>query len=367
MTRNPWRKRALAIGSVIGLLALSTTLGAEEKKARPAAATPPPPQRVVPRSADAIAYLFHGEFYNANGEKIAKPSPEAIKAFRDAKPRARAVANPRNQAKYCADCLAAGVPEPPALGSGKWESKGTVDKKFTSEDVKDIMVYESTSPPGVCVALPRGDGADIALLGVICQSKESGKACFWDNIDSDSGNRITESDVKDFDVAKFQNGDQLEEDCTECHRGDNVYLVHDELDQIPSRDPGKRYAPMPTGAHTNGDFWSNPGRKRKNDPGDKNLMRADGCGMCHTMPAMSQGYCDNVLSPAISRGVMPPSGLLDDTDRDSLTCRDVCLLHYECVKNSADGLPDQAASDVCDCDNTWWPELSKIPPEASTD
>ena len=64
---------------------------------------------------------------------------------------------------------------------------------------------------------------------------------------------------------------------------------------------------------------------------------------------------------------MPPSGLLDDTDRDSLTCRDVCLLHYECIKNDSDGLPDQAASDVCDCDNTWWPELSKIPPEASPD
>ena len=363
-----WPKRALAIFSAIGLVAMSTSLGAEEpqKKAKPTAATPPPPQRVAPRSADAIAYLFHGEYMNADGKKIANPTPEAIQAFRDAKPRTRAVANPRDQAKYCADCLAAGVPEPPALSSGKWQSKGTVDKKFTSEDVKDILVYESSSPPGVCVALPRGDGADISLLGVICQSQKTGKACFWDNVDS-AGDRITDADVANIDVAKFQNGDQLEEDCTDCHRGDNVYLVHDELEQIPSRDPEKRYEPMPTGAHTNGTFWSNPGRKRKNDAAGKNLMREDGCGMCHTMPAMSLDYCNSVLEPAMARGVMPPSGLLDDTDRDSLTCRDVCLLHYECIENGAEGVPTQAASDVCDCDNTWWPELSKIPPQKSKD
>src|SRR5882762_9871026 len=101
MSTSSWRKRALAIGSVIGLLALSTTLQAEEKK-KPTPATPPPPQRVAPRSADAIAYLFHGEYMNANGQKIAKPTPEALKAFHAAKTegktRARAVENPRNQA-----------------------------------------------------------------------------------------------------------------------------------------------------------------------------------------------------------------------------------------------------------------------------
>lgn len=364
-------KRALAIGSVIGLLALSTTLRAEEKKKpAPAPATPPPPQRVVPRSVDAIAYLFHGEYMNANGAKIAKPTPEALKAFRDAKTagktQARAVENPRDQAAYCRACVAAGVPEPPSFSSGKWKSKGSLakDSQFASSNVKDIMVYESANPPGVCVALPRGEGNDIELLGVICQGEKSGKACFWDNIDSKSGDRIVGPDVKKLDIAKFQNGDQLDEDCTECHRGDNVYLVHDELEQIPSRDPENRYEPIPTGAHTNGDFWSNPDRTRDDDPNGKNQM-GGGCGSCHAMPSMSEGYCDAVLSNAVSRGVMPPSDTLDSDDRDEDTCRDVCLLHYECTKNNyGDGLSAQVASDVCDCDTRWWPELSKIPPKA---
>ena len=362
MTTSLRGKRALATSFLIALLSLPSALRAEEKQVpKKPAAGPPPPQRVAPRSADAIAYLFHGEYMNADGQKIKNPSPAAIEAFRAGKTRARAVANPRDQAAYCAACLKAGVPEPPSFSSGKWQSKGSLAKnsQFTSQNVKDILVYESAKPPGVCVALPRGEGDDIELDGVICQGKESGKACFWDNIDSSSGNRIVESDFKNMDIAKFQNGDQLDEDCTNCHRGDNVYLIHDELSQIPLSDPDKRYEPIPTGPHTDGSFWNNPGR----GPNEKNLMREEGCGECHKMPAMSLEYCSSVLSPAITTGYMPQSGKLDETDRDKLTCRDVCLLHYECIENGAAGLPDQADAGICNCDERWWPELKKIPPK----
>jgi hypothetical protein len=374
MGRNSRGNRIVATCALFALLALATALGAEEKdkKTKPAAKIPPPPQRVAPRSADAIAYLFHGQYMNADGKKIAHPTPEAIKAFRDSKPRARAVENPRDYAAYCRDCVAAGVPEPPPFDSGKWVSKGAVADKFTSEDVKDILVYESAKPPGLCVALPRGDGADIQLLGVICQGKKTGKACFWDNVDASSAgaDRIVASDIKTIDIAKFENADQLDEDCTDCHRGFNVYLIHDELENIGDHNPDKRYQPIPTGKSVARDgtvnFWSNPGRVRDDDPDQKNLMRKDGCGSCHQMPAMSQPYCSSVLSQAISKGVMPPGGL-SESDRETLTCRDVCLLHYECVDNGATGVPDQAASDVCDCDNTWWEQLAKIPPKANPD
>ncbi len=191
------------------------------------------------------------------------------------------------------------------MNSADWQSKGRVAAEFTSDPVLDIRVYESTSPPGVCVALPRGSAGSVNLVGVICQSKETGKACFWDNVSNETSARLTAARVEALDITKFQNGDQLVEDCTGCHRGENVYLVHDELEAIPLRDPDARYQPIPTGNNSGGEFWSNPGRRRDNDPEQRNLMREGGCGGCHTMPAMSQPYCNNVLTPSITRGLMP--------------------------------------------------------------
>jgi len=36
----------------------------------------------------------------------------------------------------------------------------------------------SKAAPGVCLAPPRSVGNDIKLLGIICLSKSTGKACF---------------------------------------------------------------------------------------------------------------------------------------------------------------------------------------------
>jgi hypothetical protein len=209
----------------------------------------------------------------------------------------------------------------------------------------------------------------INFLGVICQGKESGKACFWDNKSNETGQQIRKMNLQDFDITKFQNGDQLAEDCTQCHRGENVYLVHDQLFAIPARDPDNRYQPIPSGNQAGGGFWSNPGRRRANDPQERNLMREDGCGGCHTMPSMSTEYCDSVLTPSITRGLMPQTGALSSSDRDSLMCRDFCLLYYECNLLGGGSMDTQAAAGICDCDTRWWGpgELSLVPPEANPD
>jgi hypothetical protein len=340
---------------------------------------------------EEIAYTSHGSFMNRKGEVIEHPSQAAIEAYY-AKVGTRAPTDtlpaPRSHRQYCADCLAEGVPEPPALDSGKWVSKGNLgpDGHFTSQRVVDILVYESADPAGVCVALPRRDDgfAEIQLVGVICQSQTTGKACFWDNVANDkpatedgSDDRITFATIGEFDVSKFRNGDQLFEDCTNCHRGDNVFMIHGaELESVPRRAPAQRYKPIPEGTKPGyvpevERVWSNPGRRRQDDPEELNLMRADGCGECHKMPALSWPYCTSVLRPAITRDYMPPGGF-SASDRDSLQCRDFCVLLRECVLLSPQEMSGQevwglfgSAPADCGCADRWqsvWP-IAKATPD----
>jgi hypothetical protein len=313
--------------------------------------------------------MFHGSYVNAMGQEIVHPSQAMINAYRESGTTTRdASFVPRTHTEYCAACLEAGVPEPPAFDSGLWVTKGAVAAEFTSQPVVDILVYESTDPPGVCVALPRGTGGSINLLGVICQGEETGRACFWDNVSNSGdlyadGSRITHATIEEFSVAEFRNGDQLFEDCTNCHRGQNVFLVHDELFEIPRRDPGQRYQPIPIGPNVGNETWGNPGRRRADDPGEVNLMRADGCGQdsCHaSLPSMSKAYCGSVLRPAIERGLMPMGGF-SDTDVDELVCRDFCLLQEECrLLGAAGGMQD--AKTLCSCAARWPAAVSAAAP-----
>jgi hypothetical protein len=325
---------------------------------------------------------------NEDGEVIEGPSQAAIDAF-FAEVGTRAATDPlpapRSHQQYGADCLAAGVPLPPAFDSGLWVSKGNLgpDGHFTSEPVVDILAYESTSPGGVCVALPRkaATATDIQLVGVICQS-DGGKGCFWDNVPDDTpadqpGGRFVKPTIAEFDISKFRNGDQLFEDCTNCHRGDNVFLIHGtELESVPRRKSAQRYHPIPEGTKASyvraeERVWSNPARTRPGN--DDNLMRPDGCGdgACHQLPALGWKYCTDVLKPAITRGLMPPSGGLDATRRETSFCRDFCLLLRECVllspqtKSGKDvwALFDPAPTD-CSCDVRWqsvWPIAEATP------
>lgn len=335
-----------------------------------------------PRSAAGaerpIAYMAHGSYVDAHGELIPDPSQAALDAFFDTRgpevsPRAPLPA-PRDYDEYCRDCLAEDVPEPPAFDSGLWQSKGPLPDVFTSKPVVAILVYESDDPAGVCVALPRKDpgSPDIELVGVICQSERTGKACFWDNKSNRDpldrvGSLIQRPTIEAFDIREFRNGDELFEDCTNCHRGQNVFIVHDALERIPRRGADRRYQPIPAGtkrAEVGADnrIWSNPGRRSE---GEGNLMRTAGCGGCHTMSSQSWNYCSAVLRPTIARGLMPPGGL-SASDRESLACRDYCLLQEECVLLAPSTVSAQqvrnmfgSASSDCDCGG-WWRGVSGI-------
>lgn len=132
-------------------------------------------------------------------------------------------------AAYLAECAAAGVPTPPDWGSSQWTNNGELTNEFISGGLRARVFFrQSTSPEGVCYALPRDDGSDIILLGVICMGKQSSSVCFWDNQDGDSGFRIGLGDS--VPIADFAGGAELLDGsggiCTTCHAGENPYVIH---------------------------------------------------------------------------------------------------------------------------------------------
>jgi hypothetical protein len=122
------------------------------------------------------------------------------------------------------------VPIPPDWDeSGKtWQQQGPLTTKLILSGIPAVVwTYSDPAIRGACIALPRGNGAPGSAAGIICQSATTGKACFWDNkLRSDgpmapplgwSGLTLRIGDLRD--------GSNLSENCTSCHRGNNVFLL----------------------------------------------------------------------------------------------------------------------------------------------
>lgn len=133
-----------------------------------------------------------------------------------------------SRTQYMRDCTAAGVPVPPdfsAAGGTPWRFQGQLSTKLIAAgDDANVWTWNQVGGRGACIALPRGTGGPGSLAGIICQSASTGNACFWDNIRRSNGTRIpwaTETMVID----ELQDGTNLAENCTNCHKGNNVFLV----------------------------------------------------------------------------------------------------------------------------------------------
>lgn len=116
------------------------------------------------------------------------------------------------------------VPVPPAWSAaapGSWRYQGLLDNELILA-AADTHLWTWSDPDrrGGCILLPRGGGA----AGLICQSATTGHACFWDNIDRKTGMRIPWAS-QPLNVNNMQDGDVLGENCTGCHRGNNVFLI----------------------------------------------------------------------------------------------------------------------------------------------
>jgi len=131
---------------------------------------------------------------------------------------------------YEARCRAAGVPVPsewsenPASG---WKYQGELTTNLLDAGADaHVWTWTDDSNGGGCIALPRDSGGPGSLAGIICQSESTGKACFWDNaLKSDSGQSPIGWSGRVLRLNQLHNGDTLNENCTGCHRGNNVFLI----------------------------------------------------------------------------------------------------------------------------------------------
>lgn len=208
---------------------------------------------------------------------------------------------------YVSTCRGEDVPIPtPWSETGSaWKYHGTLTEKLIMSGYDaHVWTYADPHKRGGCIALPRGDGSPGSAAGIICQSATTGKACFWDNILRGTSGFIGWKG-KTLDVNQLQNGNTLAQNCTDCHRGNNVFNIspddatwakvirpaqqsdvganfttHVETPAVP------RYIPVSTQAG-----WINPAAAQ--------------CIGCHERPAV------NFSPPA----VMPPAcGTLNPAD-----------------------------------------------------
>lgn len=214
---------------------------------------------------------------------------------------------PESAASYVEACRASGVPVPPDWPDAKWIDQGALTLQFVSGNLDtEVFAYKDPTTPGVCYALPRRDKAgSIQLLGIICQSATTGKACFWDNKKPDN-TPITGKTIS-LTIKDISNGMTLVENCTNCHRGDNVFNIHPgtALDLSRAGAPGGpydtsaavRYTPIAQAG------WSNPGPLVL---GPRTTGQSS-CTSCHDFPETKPDYCAAVLELA-ARTTMPPFG-----------------------------------------------------------
>ena len=143
--------------------------------------------------------------------------------------------------EYIAECRRAGVPVPPQWNGGGWIYEGDLTTNFLGfGNPTQVWRADSDSPAGICVALPRFSNAQtISALGIICLGTESSNACFYDASTVGKDEKLNPEDLI--------SGDDLWNGvCTDCHAGENPYVVHPggPLDLWPDNRPQQWHSPL---------------------------------------------------------------------------------------------------------------------------
>ncbi|MCM2472508.1 hypothetical protein HGO38_03330 [Rhizobium sp. CG5] len=142
--------------------------------------------------------------------------------------------------EYIAECRKAEVPIPPDWGTSGWKHVGDLTTNFLGfGNPAQVWRWDSSSPEGLCVALPRVDGSNISALGIICLGRTSSNACFFDAANVPVGDKMP---ITDF----LGGADLFNGVCTDCHAGENPYVVHpgSPLDMRPDNHAVNFYTPL---------------------------------------------------------------------------------------------------------------------------
>ena len=266
----------------------------------------------------SISSALRWEYSNLVGKTFTPPA-RMLEALKQEKPGGVTIQRSTGTSgtAYIDACRAAGVPIPPDWGTSGWRPRGALQSVFISQgSLAEVYTFESTSPRGICFALPRSNGNSIGLLGIICQGNDTGNACFWDNQVNDVNVAIPKGTVKP--LTQFAGGYELFGGgggrCTACHTGENAFVVHPNspLNLGPSLlMPSQWYKPM-----VHPDWPANPGPENflASVPAPAN----GSCLQCHSSAALGgrfpqistdfapEEYRNAVLSPAMSK-TMPPA------------------------------------------------------------
>jgi len=215
---------------------------------------------------------------------------------------------------YMSECRGQNVPVPPNFSMSKpgaWVKQGNLTYNMLDPgDPAEVWTWTDPARRGACVALPRDNGGPGSFAGIICQSATSGKACFWDNLTRANPTRRIPAATETMVIRDLQDGRTLDVNapCTECHTGNNVFLMSPDdstwakllRGPLPATNfstifepqantvaGGPRYTPI---AHAS---WVNP-------------ALTIGCsGSCHGAPSASVQALWSGL-PAAQRPPMPP-------------------------------------------------------------
>jgi hypothetical protein len=247
---------------------------------------------------------------------------------------------------YINECAAAQVPIPPSInvmdpaGLTGWKSQGFIptNQQFIGQGggPSPAEVRTFSSPQGMCIALPRYTNTSqttVSLDGVICLSRITSKVCFWDNqmmgstFSFPAGTRIpiglanlAVDPAGRYQAGGFELLGGAGGVCTDCHAGENPYIVHPNSDldpgagtllfgslqgapqNLPMFSPN-RYDPLVAAA------WP------QNQLSQTAATSPAVCVGCHVkagagrFPHLSNqlpGYCNTVLAQGITR-TMPPN------------------------------------------------------------
>jgi hypothetical protein len=242
---------------------------------------------------------------------------------------------------YINECAAAGVPIPPTIGKidpaglNGWRTQGFIPAtaQFIVRTPAEVRTYHSSSPEGLCIALPRYSDSTkttVALDGVICLGQVSSKVCFWDNQMRGVGFPFpaviqvpigapdtTINGAGQYQAGGFELNGGSGGVCTDCHAGENPYVIHPQVDLGGGLLMGQLNHPplnLPTFSVNRYDPLVAAGWPQNALSQSPTLVPAV-CSGCHThggiggrFPHLSSdlpGYCGTILAQAITK-TMPP-------------------------------------------------------------